>query len=451
MFPVVGGEVTLRYEISGNVTFYDRRSKTLLSGNSDFGRVIELCDGENPPKEVLTALERDYGDPASLSSSLQEFFGRLSEEGVLTFSNAPEARQIFVCHCDAEFPLDSVYLEPTRSCNQRCIHCYAGAPSFSRRSPTHHDMSQAQFAGLFRELRGMGTLFICFTGGEPLVRPDFMSILEECHSQGLDSGIFTNGSLFDDGKIDALGAIGPRFIAISLDSVDPIVYEKIRGRRSLSAVLENIRKLLRKDLPVRINCILFQGLNSSNADLTHYLTFLRDEGIPPESITFDQFSPEGEGADRRHFLVDEDVAVDSVRQAFQVAYGWDPSPTTLSQEGMKSDGDYCGLGTSMLSIGHDGSMSLCPALSQPEHVIGHVTDGVAQAWRSSQVLSYFREKRHLSNEICQACDALAQCKGGCKAKSLTFNGDFNSPDPWMCAYFKGVGETPAGIQSLRMC
>jgi len=46
-----------------------------------------------------------------------------------------------------------------------------------------------------------------------------------------------------------------------------------------------------------------------------------------------------------------------------------------------------------------------------------------------------RRKGHIKDSGCENCQVLDIYAGGCKAKSLFFNGSINALDPWMCSYF----------------
>jgi len=48
----------------------------------------------------------------------------------------------------------------------------------------------------------MDCLWILFTGGEPLLRPDFLEIYTYAKKKGLLVTIFTNGTLIDDNLAD---------------------------------------------------------------------------------------------------------------------------------------------------------------------------------------------------------------------------------------------------------
>ncbi len=436
MFPTVSGDVILRFERNDVVSAYNRKSKVLLSGNEDFGILIQLCDGKHSEEDIHKIISSRHGNYPENYELLNSNLNSLVKKRFIAFNETSINKKLRVCKCDFDYPLNTVYLEPTRLCNQTCIHCYANAPSLSRLKEKPPQISIDDFSHLFHELRDMGVFYICFTGGEPFFRPDFIDILQECHSNGFDIGIFTNGSLLDNNCIKILEEIDPRFVALSLDSIVPHIYQKIRGCNCLDTVINNIQKLINSKIRIKINCILFKELNDSEASLEHYLNFLKKVGVSPSCITFDQFSPEGEGSTKQHLLVDSQVIIERVRNAFLKVYGWEIPSSGLSTEATGLTGDYCGLGTSMLNITAEGNLTLCPALNSSVHTMGNIyKTRIKKIWATSKNLKFFRDKRHITSSICLNCSSVLECQGGCKAKSLTFNGNFNQPDPWMCSYF----------------
>jgi MoaA/NifB/PqqE/SkfB family radical SAM enzyme len=65
-------------------------------------------------------------------------------------------------------------IETTFRCNLNCVHCYVNEPAGSREE-MERELSLERLKQLVDEIVAEGTLFVLFTGGEVLVRPDFPS------------------------------------------------------------------------------------------------------------------------------------------------------------------------------------------------------------------------------------------------------------------------------------
>src|SRR5262249_38088915 len=97
-------------------------------------------------------------------------------------------------------PLD-VCLELTHHCNFRCQHCYI--PDFL--APDM--LSTERVLGLLEELAEMGTLYLTLSGGEMLLRRDWLEIARHARSLGFSLRLFTNGALVTDEVADAMATL----------------------------------------------------------------------------------------------------------------------------------------------------------------------------------------------------------------------------------------------------
>ena len=86
-------------------------------------------------------------------------------------------------------PPKTVIWECTRACNMACIHCGSGEPG-----PACNELSTEQISGIVRELGSMGVRRFLATGGEPLLRPDLLDVMEQAKACGLETGFSTNGA-----------------------------------------------------------------------------------------------------------------------------------------------------------------------------------------------------------------------------------------------------------------
>jgi hypothetical protein len=91
----------------------------------------------------------------------------------------------------------------TSACNARCGFCSFARdqlPSASRHSVT---LSDAKLASDI--LKRNGIRFLHFTGGEPLVHPDFTAMVALAAQIGMITTLVTNGALLTQKRVDAGG------------------------------------------------------------------------------------------------------------------------------------------------------------------------------------------------------------------------------------------------------
>ena len=99
-------------------------------------------------------------------------------------------------------------IELTERCNFNCLHCTINRPPDDTDAEAS-EMSLEKIADILRQAAGLGVLTVRFTGGEPLLRPDFDEIYQAARGLGLRVSLFTNASLITIRKAELLGRLLP--------------------------------------------------------------------------------------------------------------------------------------------------------------------------------------------------------------------------------------------------
>ena len=116
-------------------------------------------------------------------------------------------------------PLRTLFWECTLRCNMHCRHC----GSDCKVSTTTPDMPAADFFKAIDDITphvNPNEVFVIFTGGEALLRPDIEDCGLELYHRGFPWGIVSNGYLLDQRRLDSLLDSGMHSIAISLDGLE---------------------------------------------------------------------------------------------------------------------------------------------------------------------------------------------------------------------------------------
>lgn len=126
-------------------------------------------------------------------------------------------------------------------CNYRCLKCCNLRTEQQLKINRKH-MSFEQLQMLLEEAGKSGfKVFILAGEGEPLLNKEFRDIVTLAVRNGLLLYIFTNGTLLNSDNINFLAEHNASLI-ISLDSIDPLRYERLTGGNgSLEKVLSNIQ------------------------------------------------------------------------------------------------------------------------------------------------------------------------------------------------------------------
>jgi cyclic pyranopterin phosphate synthase len=140
----------------------------------------------------------------------------------------------------------------------------------------------------------LGVRKIRLTGGEPLMRKGFVHLVESvCRISKLeDVSITTNGVFLKD-MAARLFEAGLRRVNVSLDTLDPLKYEKITGQACFDRVWEGLQEAEAVGFqPIRVNVVTIRGLND---DELHQFADLSIQ--KPYHIRFIEYMPIGQGND----------------------------------------------------------------------------------------------------------------------------------------------------------
>lgn len=258
----------------------------------------------------------------------------------------------------------------TDRCNYRCGYCnHWNRPSY------RNELDFDQWRGIVDGLRAyLGRYTIQFVGGEPMISPAFLPLVEHCREQGIRWGVITNGSMLRGSRIDRLVAARPLNIDISIDSSRPEIHDAARGvAGSLSRITGGVRQLLaaRAASGLRFPIRIKPTVHVLNFDhLREIVGWAQDMG----GLLVD-FSPVGltdkEGQARFYVTSDEALArLDEEIEAL-IALKQGGAPIEASVEKLRAIGEHfrgaritqarssCVVGLRALYVRPDGSVDHC--------------------------------------------------------------------------------------------
>ncbi|WP_323795978.1 GTP 3',8-cyclase MoaA [Nisaea sp.] len=195
----------------------------------------------------------------------------------------------------------------TDRCDFRCVYCMSENMTFLPKSDI---LSLEELDRMCSAFVGLGVRKLRFTGGEPLVRRNIMSLFRNMQRH-LESGaleevtVTTNGSQL--GRFaHELYDCGVRRVNVSIDTLDPEKFKAITRWGRLDQVLEGIETAKRAGLKVKINAVALKGVN--DVELGDMLQWCGDNGY---DMTVIEVMPMGDigGEDR----VDQYLPLSMVR------------------------------------------------------------------------------------------------------------------------------------------
>jgi len=204
----------------------------------------------------------------------------------------------------------------TDRCNLRCSYCMP--PEGLDWLPKPEVLTGDEVARLVRiGVETLGIREVRFTGGEPLLRRDLVSIIAATAalSPRPEISLTTNGIGLDR-RAAALRDAGLDRINVSLDTLRPEVFRKLSHRDRLSDVLTGLAAAAAAGLtPVKVNTVLMRDLNENEApDLLRYCM---EHGYELRFI--EQMPLDAQHGWQRTEMITADEIFDSLSRAFNLS------------------------------------------------------------------------------------------------------------------------------------
>lgn len=152
----------------------------------------------------------------------------------------------------AENLLFSVLLELTHRCNLDCSLCY------NDRGLRGRLMTRDQYFRLFEDLAELQVMHMTFSGGEPLIHPDFLVLGRKAKELGFVVRIKTNGHILREDLAKKIKEeVDPFILEVSLHGATAETHDRqSRVPGSFDRLIENLRVVVSLGLRVKINGLL---------------------------------------------------------------------------------------------------------------------------------------------------------------------------------------------------
>jgi len=149
----------------------------------------------------------------------------------------------------------------TDRCNLRCVYCMP--PDGVEWQPHENILRFEEIVEFVRVAASQGIRQVRLTGGEPLVRPgvvDLVQMLSEI--PGIDDLSLTTNGLLLEKLAQPLKKAGLKRVNVSLDTLKPEKYLRICRGGSLDAVLRGLSAAENAGFePIKINMVVMRGVN----------------------------------------------------------------------------------------------------------------------------------------------------------------------------------------------
>jgi cyclic pyranopterin phosphate synthase len=210
-------------------------------------------------------------------------------------------------------PVEYLRLSVTDRCNLRCVYCMPeeGVP----RLPRERMLRYEEIVRVTRVAVEMGFIHIRLTGGEPLARRGFVSLVEQlARIPGLDDLSMTSNGILLRHHARELAQAGLRRVNVSLDTLRPERFARITRRGQLEDALAGREAALGAGLrPVKVNTVVVRGLNDDEVADMARLTM-----EPDWHVRFIEMMPLAAGS---HWSGDGVVPSGEIRGRIETALG----------------------------------------------------------------------------------------------------------------------------------
>lgn len=354
----------------------------------------------------------------------------------------------------------------TRTCNLKCRHCYMSSDA----KKYANELTTEEAKQFIDDLADFKVPVLLFSGGEPLIRPDFFELADYAAKKGVRPTLSTNGTLITPEVAQKIKDIGVGYVGISLDGLRE-VNDAFRGKKgAFEAAMNGIKNCVAVDQRVGLR---FTINHHNIQELENIFDFIEEENI--NRVCFYHLVYSGRG----NQMMDQDVTAAESRRAMDIIIR---RTRDFEERGLKKeiltvdnhcDGVYMYL--KALSEGKDelaaqikkyismngGNRSgiafaevdpmgyVHPDQFTQHHTFGNVRERkFGDIWcdTSNPIMAGLKDRKPLLKGRCSKCIYLDNCNGNFRTRAEARTGDFWESDPSCYLTDEEIGITGGGAK-----
>lgn len=339
--------------------------------------------------------------------------------------------------------LEQLDIELTERCNNDCIHCCINLPAADS-AARERELTTRQVEHVLKQAADLGCLEVRFTGGEPLLRPDFEDLYIYARRLGLRVLLFTNACLISPRLADLFASIPPLLkIEITVYGMRQESYESVtRNPGSYTLFRRGIGLLLDRKIPFVVKSVLLRQNRGEVDEFESWAKTIPGMTAPPSYSIFLDLRGRRDNT-RKNSLIRSLRLPPAETLAFltRIPETYRRTADEFAARFMGPSGDVlfgCGAGRS-ISIDAYGCVQPCMGVRSPELTID--LDAGAYPARGKVMLSEALDRFQGLRAICATnsryLSRCAKCflKGFCEqcpAKSWSEHGTLDSPVEYLC-------------------
>ena len=316
--------------------------------------------------------------------------------------------------------------ELTFRCGLHCKHCYTDC--YNKDEYLERELSAVQVKRLLDKIYNSGVIWLCFTGGDPLTRDDFLEIYSYAKEKGFIITIFTNGYSMTKEILDYLKNRPPFVIEITLNAVTKKTYEDIsQVKGSFEKVMHGVDMIAQNKLPLKIKT---QVMRHNLEELPKIKEFVEGLGLRFRP-SIDLYASLDRGlspcnsriSPQEALKLDKRLGADSIKKEDGCNVNGARSALTSNPNLFRCAAG----GGDGINLDPYGNMFLCSLIREP--CFNLLEAGIEDT--VSKLLSLVRGKRFTTSSRCKECKIHELCHS-CPGRALLEIGDMEAPVEYYC-------------------
>jgi radical SAM protein with 4Fe4S-binding SPASM domain len=349
-----------------------------------------------------------------------------------------------------------VYLHVTHRCGRDCRHCYdTGAERASG------ELTTEEWKDAVDQSAALGARSFVFIGGDPLMRHDFLELVDHITGVHRSPARFFFNSRVTADEAAALAEAGHGLLT-PLASIDGprFINDDLRGPGSYDDVMGSIAALRGAGLEPVANTVLVRPALVGLTQLAHEL---RGAGV--RRLHLIVAHQQGGLPDDLDLVPSGEELLAAVRTLLAVAANIGLTVDNLSswRRRVGARNDLCAAGCRDVAVDPYGNVHACVITAgDPAFVAGSLRERpLAEIWRTSSSLRLLRAARARDRAECAACPVVDACGGECwvqahyAARAHDEPGGYAAAFPY-CGLVRPIfeelaAEAAAGLEPAAVC
>ena len=319
--------------------------------------------------------------------------------------------------------------ELTYKCPLQCPYC-ANPLDFANRNT---ELSTDEWIKVFEEGRKLGAVQLGFSGGEPLVRQDLVTLISEARRLGYYTNLITSGVGLNERKVAEFREAGLDHIQVSFQAADESVNNMLAGsQKAFDQKLKMAREVKAQGYPMVLNFVTHRH----NIDQIDRIIELCVE-LEADYVELATCQYYGWAYENRENLLPTRAQLERaerITNEYREKLAAEGNPIKLifvtpDYYEERPKGCMNGWGQVFLTVTPDGTALPCHSAKMLPIEFPNVRDNsLDHIWNESFGFNHFRGYEWMK-EPCRSCDDKEKDFGGCRCQAYMMTGDATNADP----------------------